>query len=123
MASRIASRIGGEYCFQSAEQDIGHFGLGGPSQGGDGRLLESDRHLRPQHRQEQVAILGVLDGGTAQELDRGDSFDLRGRVVLDDPTCGLPDTGERLVQVERERVLGPVAGGDETRSAANCQGA
>ena len=44
---------------------------------------------------------------------RGDPVNLRGRVVLDQPTCRLPDTGERPVQVERRRILAAIAGGHE----------
>ncbi len=97
--------------------------LGGPAQSGYGRLLEPDRHLGPQHPKEQVAIVAIPRRGVRPSSPTAASRSASGaESSLTSPRRGLPEPGEWLVQVERERRPGPVSGREQARECGELPG-
>ena len=110
--------------FPAPEEELGDTGVGGPPEGGHGRLLEADGDPGPEQTGDQVAIVGMARGAPAQQGHGREPVDLGGRIVADQGAGGVPERDELGFHILPERPF-PRRSREASHPASpeNCQGA
>ena len=98
-------------------------GVGRPTQGGHGRLLEPDRYLRPEQSDEQVAVVGIPRSGMAQKSDRCESVGLGVPCRRStSPRAAAHNRANGLSRSSDKRLPRPIAGREQARQGGELPG-